>query len=215
MSSTKEVREIEVDIPINKINDLTYLQETFLNVSFKLLKELADHSDMSFVDMVNEFIPDEDCITDSFLSNWDLSKTDINLKTKKTKNRKKKTKAAPKSEEVPVEVVEAPDETAVAIKDVVVKAVVKDVVVKAVEDKPATKIKKTPKVKTVPKVKKTPKVKKVPKVKKTPKVENTTEVIDADVGGEIKVNTEPEVQPSVAVKSKPAKKKRIKITKKK
>jgi len=212
MSSTKEVREIEVDIPINKINDLTYLQETFLNVSFKLLKELADHSDMSFVDMVNEFIPDEDCITDSFLSNWDLSKTDINLKTKKTKNRKKKTKAVPKSEEVPVEVVEVPDEAAVAIKDVVVKAVVKDVIV---EDKTATKIKKTPKVKTVPKVKKTPKVKKVPKVKKTPKVENTTEVIDADVGGEIKVNTDPEVQPPAAVKSKPAKKKRIKITKKK
>jgi len=34
MSSTKEVREIEVDIPINKINDLAYLQEMFLNVSF-------------------------------------------------------------------------------------------------------------------------------------------------------------------------------------
>ena len=70
MASTKQIKEIEVDIPIEKINDLTYLQDMFLNVSFKLLKELSDHSDNSFVDMINEFIPDEDCITDDFLSNW-------------------------------------------------------------------------------------------------------------------------------------------------
>ena len=95
--TTKEVKEIELDIPIDKINDLAYLQDKFLNVSFQLLKELSDHSDKSFVDMINEFIPDEDCITDAFLNQWGLSKSDITLKTKKTKIRKK-TKKTPKKE---------------------------------------------------------------------------------------------------------------------
>ena len=118
MALNKEVKEIEVDIPIAKINDLDYLQDTFLNVSFQLVKELSEHSDRSFAEMVNEFISDEACITETFLNKWGLSKSDINLKTKKVKIRKKKktgpaAKVAAAPQEKPKKVV---PEEAVEIK---------------------------------------------------------------------------------------------------
>ena len=77
MSETKEVREIEVDIPIEKINDLVFIQSKFIEVCFKTLKELSNHSEKSFPELVKQFIPDKDCISDEILSEWGLSKSDL------------------------------------------------------------------------------------------------------------------------------------------
>lgn len=78
----KEVQEIELDIPISKINDSAFIQEQFLTVGFNLCRKLSDFGEKSFIELVNEFIPEQEGITDTFLQKWGLTKSQINLKTK-------------------------------------------------------------------------------------------------------------------------------------
>ena len=86
MSLEQEMNEIHVNIPAEKLNDLNYLQNKLLEVSFSALQEISNHSDKSFKELVSEFIPDEDSITEDFLNNYGLSKEDIMFKNeKKTK----------------------------------------------------------------------------------------------------------------------------------
>ena len=90
MATNSEVNEIQVNIPSEKLNDLEFLQHKLLEVSFRALKEISEHSDKTFIELVTEFIPDETCINNAFLEEWGLTKEDLNFKTeKKMKTRKK------------------------------------------------------------------------------------------------------------------------------
>ena len=83
MATNSEVNEIQVNIPSEKLNDLEFLQHKLLEVSFRALREISEHSDRSFVELVTEFIPDETCINNTFLEEWGLTKEDLNFKTEK------------------------------------------------------------------------------------------------------------------------------------
>jgi len=90
MATNSEVNEIQVNIPSEKLNDLEFLQHKLLEVSFRALREISEHSDRSFVELVTEFIPDETCINNTFLEEWGLTKEDLNFKTEKKMKKMKK-----------------------------------------------------------------------------------------------------------------------------
>ena len=137
---TKEVQEIELDIPIDKINDSEFIQSKFLAVGINLCRKLSDFGDKSFIELVNEFIPDQDGITDEFLHKWGLSKSQLNLKTKQTSTT---------VNTMPVDTAVVPEKVAADGGDVVKKVAKK--VAKKVKKKVSKKVvtKKAPTKKTV------------------------------------------------------------------
>jgi len=80
MASNTDVKEIEIDIPIEKINDLAYIQESILDGAFRALKEVAAHGDIEFKDLVRRFINSDEYVTQAFLNKWGLTKKDISDK---------------------------------------------------------------------------------------------------------------------------------------
>ena len=165
MSSTKDTHEIEVDITLDQINDLDFLQKKFLTVSFQLLKELSDHSEREFIELVNEFIPDEESITDEFLSDWGITKQELDFKTKKKLNNDtKQIKPKKKESEVEGSEVEEPKVEGSEVEES--KSKTKDVVAKSAKPKKRIKIKKKKKSNTGVQVNTTP-VLEVKKTKKT------------------------------------------------
>ena len=175
MSSTKDTHEIEVDITLDQINDLDFLQKKFLTVSFQLLKELSDHSEREFIELVNEFIPDEESITDEFLSDWGITKQELDFKTKKKLNNDtKQIKPKKKESEVEGSEVEEPKVEGSEVEEPKVegseveesKSKTKDVVAKSAKPKKRIKIKKKKKSNTGVQVNTTP-VLEVKKTKKT------------------------------------------------
>ena len=84
MTEDKMFQEINLDIPSDKINDLEFIQQQFLNVAFDLCKKLSQYSEKPFEYFVNEFVPAQAGITDEFLETWELSREDLHLKNTAT-----------------------------------------------------------------------------------------------------------------------------------
>ena len=158
---TKEVQEIELDIPIDKINDSEFIQSKFLAVGINLCRKLSDFGDKSFIELVNEFIPDQDGITDEFLHKWGLSKSQLNLKTKQTSTT---------VNTMPVDTAVVPEKVAADGGDVVKK------VAKKVANKVAKKVAKKVKKKVAKKVV----TKKAPTKKTVGESENVVTETDPD-----------------------------------
>lgn len=145
MSSNTNVKEIEIDIPIEKVNDLKFIQESILDGAFRALKEVATHGDIEFKELVRKFINSDEYITKTFLDKWGLTKEDISNKqvksTEKTPEsdiKKVKTPELPPPVELKEPIVSDTTETPKPKKKLVVKKKFKKkmVVKKKIKKKP-------------------------------------------------------------------------------
>jgi hypothetical protein len=80
------IKQLEVTIPKDKFNDTGYIFKTLMTVSLDVLHTIAENSELKFIDLIKQFLPDieqlDDC--DGFLSNWNITLEEIKSNSQKT-----------------------------------------------------------------------------------------------------------------------------------
>ena len=74
-----KTREIVVDLPYDRLDDIEYIDKLILTVGLDTLYHISNNSSLDFVYLVKKLIPNLDKIGDDVLSRWNLTRDMLDL----------------------------------------------------------------------------------------------------------------------------------------